>query len=844
MMGAGLGAARYASTQSKLAAEEKERAVNANALVTGANHKVTEARATIDRLNADSRDLREQQVSLKKRVSDLNDLEAKALERANAADDLRRKAEARTAKARADIEGLENEVKERETKVSALGRASDAREALTVDPELAMKFALQSYDLNPNRQSIAALRSAVSAHVPSEGRSFGGMISYPFFFRPGGEVAAFNYAGRGIIHWDVTSGAQGYADLPPGCSANDVIAIAPRVLLACEPDFVWDVGGSAALKRFATSELIEMEVETPASPWPVRKRNRTVTDSTGRYFATPLRDGQILIWTEQGLAKTSKVGGALQELTFLKKSRRLLVRTVRSERQYFIFGKHDVEEMTLFDVRDDGSLKTVQTAELQGRALFRGRMIVHPFDRVVALTRNHKLQAWTLPYLDQLLVGARDVEQAAFSPDGSELAIGGRSGHVDLLSLTVRVPKSVASHSNGDIGTIIFSPRYPVLAAATRGDGSTSEVCDLDTGADLGRFKGMATQFAPDGKRVLALDSTLSGWRLWEPNVGSTVRLGGYTSVEQMSPNGEAVVVNRTEGLVLWQWGRNRSDVLLSKSESGASSPHVAFSFGGAYLVIVRSGHVDAWRTATVEHVPTPNGLGAGIDQAAISSGGEYLAVTRDRTVELWDIKRGRPVGNPRVFQGRVDQIEFAPGDSLLNVAMFSSVEIAQWSWANDVVRVVKLPGAPVLSHSPANVIITLQGDHVGLARIETTKEATSVATFRELPFGINVSWSQDAHFVVGIADSSLVICDGATGDVVWRMTARAESAGFVGATGDVVWTPSGSINGTLRIDRCEACLDSDHLVALARARLKNAESDFDAMMDAQRRLLGTRQNQ
>jgi WD40 repeat protein len=807
--------AREQAKEATLQTEKAHQAETRAAEAAKRAQKANDARAAVEA----------QRDEVQRQITSLQSQEADAVARAGKADKRRRDAEERVAEAqqesgrlasdvaqaRQESGRLATEVKQRQNNVASMARAAEARAALPSNPTVAMELALQSFDLSPTPQSVSALRAALSEHVSSMDRQI--ESGYMILLKGGAEVGVLSSDRPELVRYNVQTGALTRTSVPGTSKRCTPIARKRRIVLACEgpPDFAWDgVKGSSFFLP-----LKELAI------------HHTVADDAEELFATPgasfgTADGKVLVWTTAGMAKTTSVPGHVEELAFLHHSRRLIVGV----------GDYGSHEVLLFDVQPDGSLKKLESDKFR-TSLSGGEMIVHPLDRQVALVISHELHVWTLPDLKHTEVMQKVVESADYNPDGSLLAVGGSGGEIHLLSTESFTTIKNCPPLPDSITDIRFSPRYPILIAGTADTVPqrwTGEICDTTIGADIGHVDGYRIGFTADGLRILTRRD--NGLRLSEPRLGYIVKAPKAVGVpENISPDGLSVLTSgRLDGLgiCLWHWKENRYQELLSNFDGA----NWRFSRDGSFVVVVDSaGQVDVWKTTTEARLRMPNALGSGIKEVAVSAGGNQVAVLREtNAVEIWDVERGARLA-ARSFPGQVIGIEFASSNAVLNVADGLRNELLEWSWASGVTTTLVLPGTPVLTNAPEDMIVTEDRGHTTLARIHRDKSGNKVVPVTDaLRVGKNPIWSADGRFLVGSTNMGVAVYDGSTGDIVWRMSGKTDDhkyAAFIGGTKDIVWVPSIRYpdGPHVRVDRCEACRAPDELVKYARARLAGSRS-------------------
>ncbi|KAK6356044.1 hypothetical protein TWF718_000418 [Orbilia javanica] len=245
----------------------------------------------------------------------------------------------------------------------------------------------------------------------------------------------------------------------------------------------------------------------------------------------------------------------------------------------------------------------------------------------------------------QSLGGHDDVVKAvAFSPDGRQLASGGRTIRL-WDTATGQEIRELEGHT-AVIWAIAFSPDGKQLASGSKD--RTARLWDAATGAELKRFEGhrnsvLAVTFSLDGK-WLASGSWVT--TIWDTTTGKELRkLGANTHVVRaiaFSPNGKQVASGSDDFMVrLWDAATGRE---LKRLEGHRLSiVTVAFSPDGKQLA---SGSADQtvtlWDTTTSEAVTKPEERSAWATELAFSPDGKQLASAfSDQRIKLWDAATG-----------------------------------------------------------------------------------------------------------------------------------------------------------------------------------------------------------
>jgi WD40 repeat protein len=269
--------------------------------------------------------------------------------------------------------------------------------------------------------------------------------------------------------------------------------------------------------------------------------------------------------------------------------------------------------------------------------------------RAVTLSHNHVFggepiaRAWNTATGESLTPPLRNPENlycAAFSPDGSVLALGGPNGTFlwDVVAATLLRPLPEKSTP----ASLLFSADGKRLAVGYRsgwpGVGSGLRVWDPQTGEPGSEFVSSGgdvnhLSFADGGRTVLAL---ASGRLLWSfdaatgrPRGAPLTLLGGAAAV--FAPDGSRVATADYSGTVR-QW-----------------DTHTGAQVGGAMA--------HPTRVVSLHYAP---------------GGGLLASVCEDESVRLWDARACLPLGPPLVHRSAVLAVQFSPDGRSLRAATAS----------------------------------------------------------------------------------------------------------------------------------------------------------------------------
>ena len=212
---------------------------------------------------------------------------------------------------------------------------------------------------------------------------------------------------------------------------------------------------------------------------------------------------------------------------------------------------------------------------------------------------------------------------------------------------TDRAPMLLAGHKN-QVWAVAFSPKGSVMASGDR----SGEV-RLRNSVDGALLRTIAAHdtavwslaFSPDGNRLITTSDREV--RVWDVDTGvlrtTLQNAGGSTTRAVLSPNGTMLAVTSTEGRVTL-WNLDKAIRIREIAAAVDVVWSVAFSPDGRELATASSDEVVAlWDVATGEQRGTLTGhSGGATDLAFLADGVTLVVVDRSGKLHLWDARTGR----------------------------------------------------------------------------------------------------------------------------------------------------------------------------------------------------------
>lgn len=243
----------------------------------------------------------------------------------------------------------------------------------------------------------------------------------------------------------------------------------------------------------------------------------------------------------------------------------------------------------------------------------------------------------------------RDVEAAAFSPDGNTLAAGDDDGTVYLWEVhSGRCRRILQGHADR-VRAVAFHPQRPLLASSSAD--AAIKLWDLQSGEclrTLSEHRGavLSLAFNPDGT-TLASGSYDGTIRLWDPATGACIHvLEGHQDwirTVAFHPHGRLVASASDDATVkLWDAGTGACLHTLTGHVQRVRA--VAFSPDGQLLASAAEDRtVQLWETASVRPVRTLRGHTKRVADVAFHPDGRRLfSGSDDETIKVWEIATGR----------------------------------------------------------------------------------------------------------------------------------------------------------------------------------------------------------
>jgi len=393
------------------------------------------------------------------------------------------------------------------------------------------------------------------------------------------------------------------------------------------------------------------------------------------------------------------------------------------------------------------------------------------------------------------------VRAFAFSPDGKTLA-GTGNNETRLWDVATRVHKqtfNVGSYRDG----IAFSPDGQILAI---GNG----LWDTSTGGDLKSLReGMASSWRGSRSFTFSLDSrTFAGTQnnnvfLWDISTEKLLWRGGHkghvNSVAFSSDDKTLASGSEDNTIRLWDAATGQLQNILTDHRGWVHS--VTFTPDGSTLM---SGSADktirVWDVSTGLEKKVLTGHETSIYSIALSPDGSTLmSGSGDNAIYFWDVSTGERLETLRESVAGVDDIAFSPDNTL--IASERGRDILLWDIATGVQNQV------LTGHTGGinSIVFSPDGGELASGSNDDTVRVWDVATgqiqkiLTERRGNIQrVAFSPDGGTLAGDTGGEIFLWDAATG--LRKQTLAGGSNSSIAFSPDSGTLASGSEDTTIRL--------------------------------------------
>ena len=694
--------------------------------------------------------------------------------------------------------------------------AGRAQADLGTDPQVSVRLALRAASLAPGRQTADVLRSSLAAMRETRIVQVGGRVVFAAFAPHGERLLVASSTGRVGIY---------------GRSGN-VLGTLPRqhalTEAAWSPDgrtfATGSLDGTVALWRVGQSTPVRT-IDTPSPVAALSFDRTTLLAASGTHVRlVDLTSGRTKTVGFPGAvvaAVLDPAGKVFAVSTRLGKGMSASIRSTRTGR--LVAHLHE-DQIRSFAFSPDGSMLAsgsydrtariwnARTGKLVHVLPHTGYVLAERFSTdgrsLVTSSQDGAAYLWDVASGQRrlLLVGGPGavgaVEDAAFSPDGTEVATASADRLATVYySRDGRVVAPLAGHGDA-VTSIGFDPSGRTIVTGGA-DGSArlwdalpqGTLTPVDTRPDpVQAVWSGGRPVSIEGRRARVLTTagrTIRQLTMPAPIVAaaaarSTVALADRSG-DLLVDRGGAVKVTRDVGATAIVFVKDGRLLLAREGTVGYADGHpVLDRVGGKVLGLSVGGDSFLVRLAQELRVYRDDGrlvstIHVAANHATLSPGGLGVATTKGTVAQLWDASTGKLLHTLTGHTSLVTDAEFSPD---------------------------------------GREVVTVSDDHSGRIWNARTGHLLRVLVGHSFPVNTG-AYSRDGHWIVTASQFTAGLWNAGTGQLLFYLvghTARLTGASF---SPNGRWILTGSEDGTARVYHCVICQPLAGLEATARARLR-----------------------
>ncbi len=410
-------------------------------------------------------------------------------------------------------------------------------------------------------------------------------------------------------------------------------------------------------------------------------------------------------------------------------------------------------------------------------------------------------------------VGA--VYKAAFSPDGTRLALACRDSTAKICSATTgQVERTLRGHT-WEVWDVAFSPDGKWLASASYD--RTVKLWDVQTGQEVRTFRGHASMvwsvaYSPDGKWIASasLDGTV---RLWDAATGWPLRTykghtGGVGGVV-FSRDSRRLASSSMDGTVK-VWDATADPEATGYRVHTGVVRKLVYSPDGAQLASAsHDGTVQVWDATTGQQIHTLKGpVGLAVSVAFSPDGVRLASGHSDGTARVWDAATGREERRLQMAPGSWVFVSFSPDGHRLAAGGWKDPKVKVWDVATGRlmfdVEAHPQHGCVALAFSPDGNRLVTTTNSLGDETIKVW-DATTGAWLRDLKGHTwnlwDVAFNHDGTRLASASwDRTVRVWNLETGAEVWKREGHTFFVESVAFTPDGKRLASVSREGTVKL--------------------------------------------
>jgi WD40 repeat protein len=375
--------------------------------------------------------------------------------------------------------------------------------------------------------------------------------------------------------------------------------------------------------------------------------------------------------------------------------------------------------------------------------------------------------------------GISDIDNCVFSPDGSRMVCGGRTG-IKIWDTTTGKPLPFPTERGN---AFAFSSDGSLMVSG----GATLKLWDAAGGRELATLTGLtgvitACAISPDGSRIVSTstDSALKIWNAKSSKKSATLA-GHHACITHLafSRDGARIVSSsRDKTLKLWDGRQGRELATLTGHEDEVTCSHFSPD-GGRVVSSSKDKTLKLWDGQTGVEIRTLIGHEASVTSCAFSPDGRLIASGgSDKTVKLWDAETGLELATLRGHRSAVESCAFSPDGKLIVSGSYdNTLKLWECRTRTELTTLTGHEGSVTACafSSDAQWIVSSSYDHTVKLWDRSTGRPFATLTGHQDAVA-SCAFSSDGRFVVsGSFDHTVKVWDLRTEEVILSYCCDAE---------------------------------------------------------------------